>query len=241
MESQLLFLPNLVLCVIVFLDILFTFKESSLLKVCFLLIIASLFVMNYFAYTGVTTRFQVVVVKSMRIIYACSTMLAIIHLVTPKIPRWIVWFIVFSVAILIGIRIFYYNQIDIESLSHLPNQVFSVGWEMYAPKLVARYTVFGMAAVAIAIAFYYYRLFVLRINLESPYSRHLFWWIISLTVPFFLLTIFGILGTMRVYNQKFSSYLFSFFSCIIIFTILLRPRARSEMAGGADTGIKAQQ
>jgi hypothetical protein len=239
MESQLLFFPNLLLCIAVFLELLFTFKGNSLLKVCFLLVIASLFVMNYFAYTGVATRFHVILVKSMRLVYVCSTLLAIIHLVSPKIPRWIIWFIVFSVAIIIGIRVLYYNQIDIESLSHLPNQVFSVGWEFYAPKPVARYTVFGLAIVAISIAFYYYRLFVLRINLESPYSKHLFWWIISLTVPFFLITIFGILGTLGVYNQKFSSYLFSFFSCIIIFSILLRPRTTPEMVDITNTEIKA--
>jgi glucan phosphoethanolaminetransferase (alkaline phosphatase superfamily) len=223
MDPRLLFYPNLVLCVAVLFELLFRFRKNSLLKVCFLLIIISLFAMNYFACTGVTTRFHVIVVKSMRLVYVCSTMLAIIHLVSPKIPRWFIGLIVFSVSIVIGIRILYYDQIDIERLSHLPNQVFTVGRELYTPQPVVRYTILGLAMVAIVIAFYYYRLFLMRINRESPHYKHVTRWIISFVVPFFLLAIFGILGNLGLLSQDSSSYLFSFFSCAIIFSILLRP------------------
>jgi hypothetical protein len=224
MDLQLLFCANLVLCAIVFLELLFTFRKNSLLKVCLLLIIASLFAMNYYAWMGVTTRFHFMVSRSMRLIYVCSTMLAIVYLVSPKIPKWVIWLLVVSVTVVTSLRIFYYDQIDIETMSQLPNQVFSVGAEFYSPKLFIRYTIFGLAIVATIIAFYYYRQFLITINWESPHYKQLLWWIISLVVPFFLLTIFGMLGSLGIFNLRFSAVLFSLFSCIIILSILLRPR-----------------
>jgi hypothetical protein len=224
MDPQLLFLANQALCIIVFLELLITFRKNSLLKVCLLLIIASLFAMNYYAYAGVFSRFHFMVVKTARLVYVCSTMLTIIYLVSPKIPRWVIWLVVCSTLTVMSLRIYHYNQIDIETLSHLPNQVFSVGAELYSPNLFVRYTIFGLAILATLIAFYYYRLFLTTINWESPHYKYLLWWIISLVVPFFLLTIFGIMGSLGLFNQRFSSVLFSLFSFIIIFSILLRPR-----------------
>jgi uncharacterized membrane protein YfcA len=224
MEPRLFFYVNLVLSAIVFLEVLFTFRKNSFLKVYFLLIIGSLFAMNYFACTGVTTRLRFIVAISMRIVYVVSTILAIIHLVNAKIPRWFILLIVFSVPIMIGTRVYYYDQIDIEKLSQLPNPVFSVGSELYTPKLGARYTIFALAITAIIITYYYYRQFLMRINRESPYYKQITRWIISLVIPFFLLTIFSILGNLGMFSQMVSSYLFSFFNCIILFSFLLRPR-----------------
>jgi hypothetical protein len=224
MEPQLFFYVNLVLCAIVFLEVLFTCRKNTLLKVYFLLIIGSLFAMNCFACTGVTTRLQFILAISMRIIYVCSTILAIIHLVNAKIPRWFIWFIALSVSFIIGIRVYYYDQIDIEKLSHLPNQVFMVGAEFYTPKLAARYTIIALAITTIIITWYYYRQFLIRVNRESPYYKQVTRWIISLVIPFFLLIIFGILGNLGMFSQTLSSYLFSFFNCIIMFSFLLRPR-----------------
>jgi len=158
-----------------------------------------------------------------RIVYVCSTILTIIHLVNAKIPRWFIWLIVISVPTVIGLRIYYYDQIDIEKLSQLPNQAFAVGAEFYTPKMMGRYIVFALAITAIVITWYYYRLFLMRIDRESPYYKHLTRWIVSLVIPFFLLTIFGILGNLGMFSQTVSSYLFSCFNCIILFSFLLRP------------------
>lgn len=246
MEPRLLFYLNLVLCVIAFLDILFRFRKNPLLKLCFLIIIASLFVMNYYEHVGVTTRLEVFAAKLMRLLYVCSTMLVIIYLVSPKIPRWTIWVIALSASLIIGIRAYYFNQIDIENLSQVPNQVFSIGGEFYAPKLFARVTILGLAIMAIVIGFYYYRLFLTRMNWESPYYKQLLWWIISIVVPFFLIIIFGIVGNLGIFNYKFSSLLFSFFSTIIIFSILLRPKfinttPFSEINGQEATGLLWQR
>lgn len=224
MEPRLFLYVNMVLCTIVFFEVLFTFRKNSLLKVYFLLIIGSLFAMNYFASTGVASRPWFLVSVAMRIIYVVSTILAIIHLVHGKIPRWFIWFAGLSVPFILGIRVYYYDQIDIEKLSHLPNQVFTVGTEFYTPKPGIRFTIIAIAMSAIIIAYYYYRLFLMRINRESPYYKQLTRWIVSLVIPFFLLTIFGIMGGLGMFSQTLSAYLFSFFNCIIMFSFLLRPR-----------------
>lgn len=224
MEFKTLFYACLVLCVFVFFEVLFTIRKNSLLKICFLLIISSLFVMNYFSFVSVDNRVQFVLVKSMRLIYVCSTMLAVIRLVTLKIPRWIIGVIAFSAVFLIGLRIFFFNEIDIESQSPFSNQVFSVGREFYTPYPAIRVSAFILVSLAVAITFYYYRRFFMKMNKESIHYKHLSRWIISMVVPFFLLTIFGVLGIFNVFQQSASPYLFLFFSVTIIFSILLRPR-----------------
>ncbi|HMF70215.1 MAG TPA: hypothetical protein VK616_02010 [Flavitalea sp.] len=224
MEFRLIFFAYLALCAFVFFEVLVKFRKNSLLKICFLLILSSLFVMNYLSYTGVSNRFQFVLVKSMRIIYVCSTMLAIIRLVTPKIPRWIIGMTVFSVIFLIGIRMFYYKEIAIKSPASFSGQVFSVGPEFNAPIPFVRYPAFALAALVAAITFYYYRLFFLKINREDIYYKQLSRWIISMVVPFFLLVIFAALGILDVFEESMSPYLFSTFSCTIIFSILFRPK-----------------
>mgnify|MGYP001222858425 CR=1 FL=1 len=224
MDPQLLFLGNQVLCVIVFLELLINFRKNSLLKLCLLLIITSLFVMNYFAYAGVFSRLHLLVVKAARTVYVCSTILSIIYLVTPRIPRWVKWLIICATITSICFRVINYHKIDIETISQLPNQVFSVGAEFYSPILYVRYTLYALTIVATLIAFYYYRRFLTSFNWESPHYKHLLWWIISLVVPFFMLTIFGLIGNLGLFNQQFSSILFSLFCFIIIFSILFRPR-----------------
>lgn len=224
MEPKLLFYTNLVLSAIVFLEVVITVRKNTFLKVCFLLIIASLFTMNYFAITEVANRFEFVFVKAMRLLYACSTLLILVYMVNPKIPKWLIWLITFSCITIIGLRIYYFDQINIENFARMPNQVFSVGPEFYTSKPVARIAVFGLAVTGISIAFYYYRLFLMRINYESAHYKHLSRWIVSLVVPFFLLTIFGMLGNLGLFSQTLSAYLFSFFNCVIIFSLLLRPR-----------------
>lgn len=224
MEFKPVFYACLVLCVFVFFEVLFSIRKNSLLKICFLLILSSLFVMNYFSIVPVENRLQFVLVKAMRLIYACSTMLAIIHMVTPKIPRWIIGIISISTVFLIGIRVFFFNEIDIEGQSPSANQVFSVGHEFYTPHPVMRYIAFTLVTVAVGITFYYYRRFFMKMNKEAVYYKQLSRWIISIVLPFFLLTIFGVLGIFHVFQQSASHYLFSFFSCTIVFSILFRPR-----------------
>ena len=224
MEFKLLFYLYQVLCVIVFFEVLFTIRKNLFLKACFLLMISSLFVMNYFSYVHVGSRLQFVLVKTMRIIYIASTMLAIIRMVTPKIPHWIITFISLSVFFLVGLRIFYFNEINIESQSVLSNQVFSVGQEMYNPHPLLRYTVLCLTAAAAGLTFFYYRQFFMQMNKDNIHYLQLSRWIISMVVPFFLLIIFGVLGLMDVFHESVSPLLFSFFSFIIIFSILLRPK-----------------
>jgi hypothetical protein len=224
MDPQLLFLANQVLCVIVFLELLINFRKNSLLKACLLLIIVSLFAMNYYAYAGVFSRFHFLLVKLARTVYVASTMLTIIYLVSPKIPRWVKWLVICATIVAFGFRIINYNKIDIESISQLPNQVFSVGAEFYSPINYVRYTLYALTLVATFTAFYYYRRFLTTFNWESPHHKHLLWWIISLVVPFFMLTIFGVMGSLGLFNQRFSSVLFSLFCFIIIFSILFRPK-----------------
>jgi hypothetical protein len=223
MPLQLFFYLNLLLCVIVFIELLVTYKKKSLLKVYFLLIIASLFAMNYFAVTGVETRVGFMLVKLIRMVYVCSTLLAIIYLVHPKVPRWIIGTIILAVVIAVSFRVYYYDQIDIERLSKLPNQVFLVGTELYAPKPEVRYTVFALTMVVVLIAYYYYRLYLIRMNRDSANYKQQARWIISFVSPFFLLTTFNILGNLGILNPTVSSYLFALFSFMIIFSFLLRP------------------
>lgn len=224
MEFKFLFYFYQVLCVIVFFEVLFNIRKNSLLKICFLLMISSLFVMNYFSCVSVVSRLQFVLIKTMRIVYIGSTMLAIIRMVTPKIPNWIIVFISLSVFFLAGLRIFYFNEIDIESQSVLSNQVFSVGQEFYNPVPILRYTVLCLVAAAAGLTFFYYRQFFIRMNKENTHYLQLSRWIISMVVPFFLLIIFGVLGFMNVFHKSISPLLFSFFSCIIILSILFRPK-----------------
>jgi len=224
MEFKLLFFAYLALCAIAFFEVLLTIRQNSLLKICFLLILSSLFVMNYYSYVGVSTRLQFIVVKCMRIIYVCSTMLTIIHLVTPKIPKWIIGFIAFSVCFLIGLRIYYFNQIAIENLNTISSQIFSVGPEFYSPIPAARYAALVLATVGAGVTFYYYRQFFLKMNREDIYYKHLSRWIISMVLPFFLLIIFGAMGNMEFFQDSVSPFLFSIFSCTIIFSILFRPK-----------------
>jgi hypothetical protein len=224
MEFKPLFYAYLVLCVIVFFEVLFTIRKNSPLKICFLLIISSLFVMNYFSYVSVLNRLQFVLVKSMRLIYVCSTMLLIINLVTPKIPRWIIGITVFSVFFLVGLRIFHFDDIAIESQTPFSSQIFSVGPEFYSPIPIARYSVLALAGIGVALTFYYYRQFLLKMNKEDIYYKPLSRWMISMVLPLFLLVIFGVLGLLNVFHESASPYLFSFFSCTIICSILLRPK-----------------
>lgn len=223
MEFEPIFYACLLLCVTAFLEVLYNFRKNSLLKVCFLLIIASLFVMNYFSFVTVSSRLQVVLVKTVRLVYVCSTMLCVVHLVTTQIPRWLIILTSLSCFLIVGLRIYYFNQIDIES-QRLSNQVFSVGTEFQTPHLFARYVIFTLATIALSITFYYYRIFLIKINRESAYYKRISRWVMCLVTPFFLLTIFGVLGNLNLIQKTTSPYLFLVFSCTILFSILLRPR-----------------
>lgn len=225
MLSQLFYFINMASCVVIFLELLFTLKQNTFLKLCFLFIIASLFTMNYFSYMGVATRLQVLVVKTTRLIYVCSALLSIIYLVSPRIPRWIIWFTVVAASAITGLRISHFNQIDIETLAHHPNQVFSIGMELYVPIIGIRYFVFLLGTTAVLIAFYYYRLLLAKIDRGLPNYKQLLWWIVSFVTPFFLLLIFSVLGNVGILEQDFSIYLFSFFTCAILLSILLRPES----------------
>ncbi len=161
-------------------------QEKFVSKACFLLMISSLFVMNYFSYVHVESRLQFVLVKTMRIIYIASTMLAIIRMVTPKIPHWIITFISpFLFFFLVGLRIFYFNEINIESQIVLSNQVFSVGREMYNPHPLLRISCYVLLYRS-GTYLLYYRQFFMKMNKDNIHYLQLSRWIISMVVPFFL-------------------------------------------------------
>ena len=224
MEFRHLFYVNLILCIITFFEVLFTIRKNTLIKICFLLIVSSLFVMNFYSFIPVTNKLQLVLVKCMRIVYACSTMLAIIQLVTPKIPTWIIGITIFSVSFLVGLRIYYFDQILMDSQAPVSTQVFTVGPEFQPTIPGLRYIVFALVFLITGIIYYYYRQFLFKINSENIYYRHFCRWIIAMVLPFFLLVIFGVLGNLRIIEPGITPYLFSVFSFIIIFSILYRPK-----------------
>jgi AraC-like DNA-binding protein len=225
MEFKPVFYSLLVLCLIAFFEVLITMRKRSMLKICFIILTVALFIMNYYSYVGITNRIEFILVKSMRVIYVTSLMLAIIHLVSPKIPRSIIIFTSISVCVLIGLRIYFYNQINLEGRGSFSNIIFSVGNELYHPFQLARYIVMFVVLVATSLIFYYYRQFFLKQNTENIYYNQLSRWIISLVVPFFLLAIFAILAVLNLIHETIiTPYLFSFFSCTTILSILFRPK-----------------
>lgn len=223
MLLSLLFYVYLLLCAITFLDVLVRFKQKGLLKTCLLLIIVSLFIMNYFAYAGIKNQVQFMLVRFTRALYVCSTMLAVVRLATPKIPRWIIAFSVAGFSFAIGVRLFYFKQIDIKNHALLSNQVFSIGTEFYTPNYLVRCVIFALVIIIVSITYHYYHLFLVKLDMESPNSKKLARWVMCMVIPFFLLAIFGVLGNLNFFGATTSFYLFSFFSWIIAFSILLRP------------------
>ncbi len=224
MQPVLLYYANLLLCGMVFLELVFTFRKNPMLKVCFLLIVASLFVMNYFAVTGIDTRVQFVFARFMRLVYATCTLLALAHLVQRRIPRWMIVYIAFTAVIITGLRLAFYDQINIQALPDVPNHVFSVGVECYTPKLLPRILILSLAMFSIVIGYYYYRRLLMKLNYDSVNHKHLSRWVIAMVVPFFMLTIFGILGNLKIVDETLSVYLFAIFSCTTVCSLVLRPK-----------------
>jgi hypothetical protein len=224
MEPVLIYYINLALCGIVSLELLVTFRKNPVLKIYFLLIVVSLFVMNYFAITGIETKIAFIFARFMRLVYVAGTLLAIIHIAEQKIPKWIAGLIAFSAVFFTSLRVYYYDQINIKALPNIPNHVFSVGGEFYSPKPGPRYLGLALSMVAIGIAYYYYRRLLMKLDIDLPQHKHLSRWIISLVLPFFLLTIFGILGNLQIFDSTLSSYLFALFGCITICSFVFRPR-----------------
>jgi hypothetical protein len=224
MQFKLLFLVYIVLCIIALFDVLFTMRKNSLLKICILLIISSLFVMNYFSYLNTLNRFQILMVKCVRIVYACSTMLIVVQQVTPKIPKWIIGITTFSAIFLIGLRIFFFERIIVDSQSPFASQIFAVGPEFDSPVPFAKYSVYALVVFATLLTFYFYRKFFMAMSIDDFNYKLITRWILSLVIPFFLLVIFGIVGSLQMYEHSTSAYLFSLFSFIVIFAIMFRPK-----------------
>ena len=224
MPFKLLFLICIVLCVITLLDVILSMRKNSLLKICILLIVTSLLVMNYFSYLDNVNRFEVLVIKCVRVAYACGTILIVIQHVTPKIPKWIIGTVTFSVIFLVGLRIIYFDRLVLDQKSPFASQIFSVGPELSSPVPFARYSVYALVVFFTFLTFYFYRKFFMAINLDDDNYKLIGRWIMSLVIPFYLLVIFGILGSLGLYEQSISTFLFSSFSFIAISAILFRPR-----------------
>ena len=224
MEVKLLFYSFLVLCFLVFFDVLINIKKVSLLKILLLLIISSLFIMNYYALTSITNRPQFILIKAMRIVYFCSTLILIIHLAGLKIRHWISLLLFISATFLIGMRLYYYNEINIEEIKP-GGYIFSVGYEFNRPIWLIRFILFVLLNLAMAITIYYFLLPSKKNLKKNQYYRHLNQWINFLSIPFFLLMFFGMLSIFNILKEfPYSSSLFSLFSFISISAILFRPR-----------------
>jgi hypothetical protein len=224
MQPILLYYANLVLCGVMFVELIMTLKKNPALKLYLLLTIASLIAMNYFAVTGVSNRIQFIIAKFVRFVYVSGTLLALTHLVQQKIPRWLIGLIAFGAVITTGVRIFYYDEINMKALSNVPTHVFTVGAELTTPKAGPRFIILGLAIIAIIIAYHYYRRLLMKLDMESAHYKQLSRWIISLVVPFFLLVIFTIMGNLQMFNEAISSYLFAVFSSASVCSFVLRPR-----------------
>ena len=225
MEFKPLFYSYLVICLIVFFDVLINVKKKSLLKICFLLIIAGLFVMNYFSYTEIMSRSQFVLVKSMRYLYLSSTILLIIHISSSKISRWIISLMLISFIILIGMRLFYFNEIDLLHHQSENNLVFSIAYEFYKPLPVFRFALLGILGLVLAILLYYCSIIFKKSYTNNMYYNQLCRWVIFFITPSFLLILFGIFSLLNIFNHSFpSGYIFSLFSLLIVISILFRPK-----------------
>jgi AraC-like DNA-binding protein len=181
--------------------------------------------MNYFSFFSVTNRAQFILVKCMRIVYVCTTLLLMVHISSSKIPRWIIGMILISVTFLIGMRFYYYNEIDLYHQVPGSNIIFSVANEFYTPLPVWRFFLLIMLGLALGIILYYCSLFSKKMNKNNIYYRQLNRWIVFLLIPFFLLILFGMCMLLNVFKQSpLSAYLFSFFSLVTIVSILFRPK-----------------
>jgi hypothetical protein len=153
-----------------------------------------------------------------------SALLIIIQLVSLKIPRWFIWTTLSSFIFLTGLRIYYYNQIDLEYYGKGSNLVFSVANEFYNPLPVGRIILFFLLLLGTGIILYYYGNFKKKSNKDNIYYKQLSWWIVSFIAPFLMLIFFGMLSILKIWNDFLSAYLFSFFSFTIILSILFRPK-----------------
>src|SRR5688572_7467359 len=107
MELNLIYYACLALCVIGFLQVLSTVKTNMALKIYLLVIIASLFVMNLFSFADITSRSELIIVKTMRTIYVGSTMLMTVKMIKSTVPKWMNVFALSAMVFIIGIRILF--------------------------------------------------------------------------------------------------------------------------------------
>jgi len=229
MDFKLIFSSFLVLCLILFFDILINIKKISVLKICLLLIVSSLFVMNYYAFTNLITPLEFIFVKSMRMLYICSTLLLVVLISSGKISRSVRLTVLLSVVFLIGMRLFNLNEIHIQPQLN-GRLVFSVGYEFNQPLWIVRFILFILLNVALDIVIYHYLIPNKKILKENIYFRQLNHWGYFLSVPFFLLTFFGMLSILNILKDfPYSSYLFSFFSIITLVAIAFRPKFLNKL------------
>lgn len=224
MEFKPLYYSCLVLCLIIFLEVLINIRKNSLLKVSFLVIIACLFVMNFYSYNDISDRGQLILIKTTRGIYLSSVLMAIIHLVSPKIPRWIVWLCVCSMVFFTAARIYNYNIIDFDQQVHNTNVIFSSGKEFYSPQYLMRTLIFAVLTIVCGITAYYYHRFLKKPHKDNIYYRQLSVWITFIIAPYLLLIMFGMLWLLNIVNETPATYLFTFFSLTTLLAILFRPK-----------------
>jgi|GEM_PF-6192691 hypothetical protein len=224
MQPVLLYYLNLLLCAIVFIELLFRCRKNTTLKVYFLLITASLFVINFYAINGVETRTEFIFVRFVRLVYVAGTVLSLVYLAQRRPPRWLVGLMIFAAVCVTGLRIANYHEINIDAVNNLPNPLFSVGTELFITSIYPRIMMLIFSSATLFIGYYYYRRLMIKLDFNQPHARQLSRWAISLVVPMFLLIIFGILANMKVVNSMLATYLFGVFSCTAVCSLIMRPR-----------------
>jgi AraC-like DNA-binding protein len=183
-----------------------------------------MFVMNYFSYNDITNRAQLILIKTCRGVYLTGVLMTIIHLVSPKIPRWIVWLCICSMVFFTGARIYNYNIIDFEQQAHNANLIFSSGKEFYSTQYFMRSMIFAVITIVCGITGYYYYRFLKKPHKDNIYYRQLSVWITFIIAPYIMLILFGMFWILNIIHETPATYLFSFFSVTTLLAILFRPK-----------------
>ena len=224
MEFSFFYLAYLVISAFALIEVSINVRKNIVLKTYLLLILSSVFLMNFLTYITVSNRLEFILIKFSRLIYVCSSILTLSYLVIAKTPKWILVTMFLGGGFFFGLRLYNFSQLAYESNDAFSNQIFSMSSEIKSPIASLKYIGALFAALGAGIAYFYYRKFFMKINSEDGPSRKLSFWMISFVLPLFLLIIFTVFGLMKVLPERIAPYLFCLFSAMVIFSVLYRPK-----------------
>lgn len=224
MEFRFFYLAYLVISAFALLEVSVNVRKNIILKTYLILILSSIFLMNLITYITISNRLEFILIKLVRLIYVCTSIMTVCYLVISKTPKWILVTMFFVGGFFFGLRLYNFSQLAYESNEAFSNQIFAMGTEIKSPAPYIKYIAAIFAALGAAITYYYYRRFFMKIDAEDSLNRKLCFWMISFVMPLFLLIIFGIFGLMKILPENLSPYLFCIFSPMVIVSILTRPK-----------------